>query len=413
MAGLSLRLGLGLQRPASGGGAGPLLISGAPATTATDEQPYAGFDASASGGVAPYSYSLVGTWPAGISINSSTGAVSGTPTEAGSFASLSVRVTDAETDTADLDSFTLVVSALPSGPTVNADHVFVRDITAGSTLYGKAPDTQCDYPASVTKLMTALIVLRNKRSALSDTVTVQSGDLLSASYSQMGLLANDVITFTDLLHGMLLPSGGDACQAAARIVGDLLTASGGVARFVTEMNTVADELGMAGTSYANTWGFAEANHYSTARDVGLLMEEVLSEPALSGILDKSVYSATITGANARTIFMSSSNPILEDEGVIGGKTGTWIDTTPDPDINVYNLANAWQAPNGNTIVVVTLQSDTGADRQDDQRDLIAQLPTDYPYLATTTGNGEGFVLLEDGASRVLLEDGSSRVLLEG
>ncbi|MEJ6845072.1 putative Ig domain-containing protein [Sinorhizobium fredii] len=107
---LSLRLGLGLP---SSGGVDPdsLQISGTPVTTATEDEAYAGFTASASGGVPPYAYSLVGDWPAGISINSSSGAVSGTPTEAGSFASLSVRVTDDADATDDLPTFTLDVEA--------------------------------------------------------------------------------------------------------------------------------------------------------------------------------------------------------------------------------------------------------------------------------------------------------------
>ncbi|MFA5897834.1 MAG: LamG domain-containing protein [Hyphomicrobium sp.] len=96
---------------AVGGGGVPLAITGTPVTTGTDGAAYAGFTATASGGTAPYTYTLVGTWPTGISINSSTGAVSGTPTESGSFTGLSVRVTDGAAATADLDAFSLTVAA--------------------------------------------------------------------------------------------------------------------------------------------------------------------------------------------------------------------------------------------------------------------------------------------------------------
>lgn len=118
MPGLTLGLGLGLQRQKAAASAlQPLSISGTPVTTATQGTAYAGFTATASYGTAPYTYSLVGTWPAGISINSSTGEVSGTPTESGSFTGLSVRVTDAASNTADLPSFALAVAAAaPTDP---------------------------------------------------------------------------------------------------------------------------------------------------------------------------------------------------------------------------------------------------------------------------------------------------------
>jgi hypothetical protein len=63
------------------------------------------------GGAAPLVYALVGTWPTGISVNSSTGAVSGTPTNAGTFNNLSVKVTDADSEVSQLPTFTLVVAA--------------------------------------------------------------------------------------------------------------------------------------------------------------------------------------------------------------------------------------------------------------------------------------------------------------
>ncbi|GLQ82877.1 hypothetical protein GCM10007881_64000 [Mesorhizobium huakuii] len=91
-------------------GASALSIGGTPVTSATQNSAYIGFTASASGGTPSYTYSLVGSWPTGISINSSSGVVSGTPTVSGTFASLSVRVTDGASATADLASFTLTVA---------------------------------------------------------------------------------------------------------------------------------------------------------------------------------------------------------------------------------------------------------------------------------------------------------------
>jgi len=93
-----------------GGIVGPE-ISGTPVLTGTDSVAYAGFTVTTKGGAAPLVYALVGTWPTGISINTSTGAVTGTPTDTGSFTGLSVKVTDADGEEDQLPTFTLVISA--------------------------------------------------------------------------------------------------------------------------------------------------------------------------------------------------------------------------------------------------------------------------------------------------------------
>lgn len=104
-------IGFGVGAGTSGGVVTSLSISGTPVLTATEGVAYAGFTAVGDGGDPPYTFSLVGTWPAGISVNSSTGEVSGTPTESGTFASLSVRLTDQSAGTRDLPTFTLEVEA--------------------------------------------------------------------------------------------------------------------------------------------------------------------------------------------------------------------------------------------------------------------------------------------------------------
>jgi len=93
-----------------GGAVVALSISGTPVADGQDNVAYTGFTVTAKGGKTPYVYSLQGTWPTGITVNSSTGAVTGTPTDTGAFASISVRATDAHTNTADLTPFTLTIA---------------------------------------------------------------------------------------------------------------------------------------------------------------------------------------------------------------------------------------------------------------------------------------------------------------
>jgi hypothetical protein len=92
----------------------PLAIGGTPVTTATAGAAYAGFTVTATGGTVPYTYSVAsGTLPTGITLNSSSGAVAGTPTVAGAYAGIVIRVTDNVSATADLASFTITVAAPP------------------------------------------------------------------------------------------------------------------------------------------------------------------------------------------------------------------------------------------------------------------------------------------------------------
>lgn len=94
-----------------GGGAIGPAITGTPVLTGTINVAYAGFTVSSQGGAAPRVYALVGTWPAGITVNSSTGVVSGTPTASGTFAGLSVKVTDASSKVDQIPTFSLVIAA--------------------------------------------------------------------------------------------------------------------------------------------------------------------------------------------------------------------------------------------------------------------------------------------------------------
>lgn len=99
-----------LSRAAIDAGSAVLAIGGTPVTTATVGVAYAGFTVTATGGTPAYTYSIAsGSLPTGITLNSSSGAVSGTPTVAGSYASIVIRVTDALSATANLASFTITV----------------------------------------------------------------------------------------------------------------------------------------------------------------------------------------------------------------------------------------------------------------------------------------------------------------
>jgi D-alanyl-D-alanine carboxypeptidase (penicillin-binding protein 5/6) len=277
-------------------------------------------------------------------------------------------------------------------PSLDADYAYVYNATRDRTLYEKSPDTATN-PYSITKVMTAYVMATSGVS-LSTTVQAVTGDLLSASYDQMGLANLDEISYRDLLYGMFVVSGGDAAQVIGRHVGDALTASGGRTRFITEMNTKAATLGMTNTLFANTWGYRDpVNHYTTARDLAVLATSAYADADIALAADETVYAASITGGRTTSIVMHSPNNLINDDSVVAVKFGTWIDT----GIDDYSACLEWTAPNGDRIIIVTLNSSSAALRSSDVRTLITQLPADYPYLSSdTTPRTYGEVIQLDG-----------------
>jgi D-alanyl-D-alanine carboxypeptidase len=277
-------------------------------------------------------------------------------------------------------------------PSINADYAYVYNATNTDVLYAKAATTSVN-PYSITKVMTAY-VLATSGVSLSTTVQAVTGDLLAATYSQMGLANLDEISYRDLLYGALVISGGDACQVIGRHVGDALTASGGRTRFITEMNAKATTLGLTGTLFANTWGERDpSNHYSTARDIAMLAATAYANADIAAAASATVHSASITGGRTTGLPMHSPDNIINDDGVGACKLGTWVDV----GIDDYHHCLEWQAPNGHRIVIVTLNSDSAALRSSDVRTIITSLATDYPYLAVdATPRTYGEALQLDG-----------------
>ena len=147
----------------------------------------------------------------------------------------------------------------------------------------------------------------------------------NGSSSVCGLQAGDTLTLYDLLCGLLLQSGNDAGIAIAEHV------SGSEEAFVSLMNEEAKKLGATGTNFTNPHGLQDENHYTTAYDLYLMFNAALQDERFVEILEKTTYSASITGGDgtARTQEWSPTNYYALGEAkapdgvrVLGGKTGT-------------------------------------------------------------------------------------------
>ena len=186
---------------------------------------------------------------------------------------------------------------------VSATACVLMDADTGLVLYRKNEDQRM-LIASVTKLMTALVVL--EQGEVDETVTVTAAHM--AEGSSMYLRVGEKLTLEELLYGLLLCSGNDAALA-------LTECAGGVEPFVALMNEKAAALGMKNTHFANPNGLDDEEHYSTAYDMALLACAAANEPTLRRIA--STRTAAIGG---RTL--TNHNKLLSRmDGCIGLKTG--------------------------------------------------------------------------------------------
>ena len=160
----------------------------------------------------------------------------------------------------------------PRPPTVAARAWLLLDATSGQPIAGRNPGERVE-PASLTKLMTAYIVfaaLRNNALSLKQTVRV-SERAWHAAGSRMFIVPGSLVTVEDLLHGMIVQSGNDACLALAEAI------AGSEEAFVERMNREAQRLGLKDTHFANSTGLPDPAHYSTASDLALLTNSLIRD----------------------------------------------------------------------------------------------------------------------------------------
>ena len=160
-----------------------------------------------------------------------------------------------------------IYGATNKEPEIASDYYILMEADTGNILYEKNSDVQC-YPASVTKLMTALIVVENCN--LSDTIVISKNAVNSVEYgdANAALKEGEEFTVEQALNVMLIKSANDMAYALAEHTG------GSLANFANMMNKKAAELGCVNTHFSNASGLTDTNHYTTAHDMALIVSEV-------------------------------------------------------------------------------------------------------------------------------------------
>lgn len=237
-------------------------------------------------------------------------------------------------------------------PDISAVSVLVYDVESGRELMEKAAHLPVS-PASLAKLMTALLVL--ERDQLSDRVTIRRADLIGEA--TMGLREGEELSVEELLWGLLIPSGNDAAMALAR------HHSGQVEVFVEQMNLRAGELGMHDTLFQNPNGFDADGQVSSARDLLTVVK----------LLWKHSLFREIVGTSATTVAnreLQSTNRLLGSyPGANGVKTGTTL-------LSGQSLI-AGVEENGHQIFALVLGS---VDRYHDMRQVLQAVQGNYSWV---------------------------------
>jgi D-alanyl-D-alanine carboxypeptidase/D-alanyl-D-alanine carboxypeptidase (penicillin-binding protein 5/6) len=195
-------------------------------------------------------------------------------------------------------------------PEISAKAAVLIDAATGQIIFGKNENERLPM-ASTTKIMTTLLMIE---SGGLDTEFVMGPEILVEG-SSMGLLEGDLVSKLDLCYGMMLPSGNDAANATAYILG------GGTAGFSELMNRKAAKLGMKNSHFVTPSGLHASNHYSTASDMAILTREALSNPEFAKIAaTESIKLEYGNPPYAR--WLSNSNKLLSlYNGCVGVKTG--------------------------------------------------------------------------------------------
>lgn len=154
---------------------------------------------------------------------------------------------------------------------IQADGGILIDADSHAVLYEKNAD-QPYYPASITKILTALIIIENCN--LEEMVTFSDNAInnVESNSSNMGAMVGDVLSVRDCLYGLMLASANEAANALAE------HCSGSIEAFTDLMNQKARELGCTGSHFANPSGLNNENHYVTARDMALIMQAAIANP---------------------------------------------------------------------------------------------------------------------------------------
>ena len=200
---------------------------------------------------------------------------------------------------------------------INSKNAILYNMNDDTILFEKEADSKT-YIASLTKIMTGIVAIENIKD-INDTVTIPYyglEGLIEANAAIAGFKLNQKVTYEDLLYGLLLPSGADAAKTLAYYI------AGSEENFVKLMNDKAAYLGLTDTNFVNTNGLDIDNHYSTVKDVSVILKYALKNDIFKKIYTSLEYITSYNSLTFKSSFLEYTNRFnLERKYIYGSKTG--------------------------------------------------------------------------------------------
>ena len=238
---------------------------------------------------------------------------------------------------------------------IEARTAILQDYYSGKILYEKEPDRSI-YPASMTKIMTSIIafdLINSGDLSLDDKfiISEKAWRLSTSGYSSMFVMINDEVSVENLLKGIIVASGNDACIALAEGI------AGTEEEFAMMMTSKAKEIGMINTNFANSSGINDPDNYSTVRDIMIMSNYLIKKhPEYYKWFSEKEFTWDRTGGDPIT--QGNRNPLLyKNLGADGIKTGYLA-------VERYSLASSLER-NGRRLIAVGsgFESKTSRSRQ--------------------------------------------------
>ncbi len=222
-------------------------------------------------------------------------------------------------DASQEETYPSTISTWPQGPELLGEAGILIDARTGTVLFAKNAD-EALYPASITKLMTALLTLEN--ASLSDVVTFSREAVFSIEpdSSNIAVTEGEQLTVEQCMYALLLQSANEVANGLAEHV------AGGMDAFAEMMNNRAAQLGCTNTHFVNAHGLHNENHYTTCHDMALIMKALVHNDTFIRICAAAKHTIEPTNKQPESRYLVQKHKMLCDseytyEGTVAGKTG--------------------------------------------------------------------------------------------